>query len=76
MALAHEQASARAQQPRDDLGPSCDARQPADRADACEDEIESLGSEQVDGVVGIALDEAHIACSAIGERARSVQRRR
>jgi hypothetical protein len=53
-----------------------DVREPAERPDPREYEVEPLGSEHVESRVHLRLDELHVALGLLGERSGLGQRRR
>ncbi len=76
MALADEEPPARPQETRDDLGPACDVGQPAERADAREDEVEALAAERLGRAVEIGVDELDLCADRLGEPLRLRERGR
>ena len=57
MTFANEQAAAGAEEPGHDTGPAADVGQPAQRADAGEDEVVAAGLQHRERVVDVGLDE-------------------
>jgi hypothetical protein len=58
--LAQEQPPARSEQARHDTGPAPDVGQPADRADAGVDDVETRLAKDLDGGVHVALHELDV----------------
>ena len=74
VALAHEEAAARPEQPRHDSPPAMDVGQPAERADAREDEVEPARAKDVDRGVEVGLHERDFRASLLRESARLGER--
>jgi hypothetical protein len=74
MSLADEKAAAGNEQVGDDLRPAADRRQPAERADAREHQVERAGAEHGDRVVELSLDELDVGAGAARELARVRER--
>ena len=75
MALADEQASAGPQEVGDDLTPTVDVGQPAERADARVDEVEATAPERLGRLVELGDDELRVDPGSLGQKPRLLDRR-
>jgi hypothetical protein len=67
VALTQEQPPAGPQQVSDHRGPAADARQPAQRADAGEHQVEGAAPEHLCGGIDISLHEPGVGAGLVGQ---------